>query len=176
MVATLLTVLRSSFSSVVTLSCGNWGGRNTEVTDDVPDCDKFVLRLGCASDGWLRLMAPGIPWYPCGGCVMWNLWCSRGIRFEFVLGVENCCCWCSVVVGGDGCVRVGCVPVVENELDVLWLAGVILEVVVPCPDVVESSMESDSMGDVGSFRSIVMEGGFCCSCCFRCLLSRFSMG
>ena len=41
------------------------GGRKTEVTDDVPDCDELVLRLGWVSGGWLRLIDPGIPCCPC---------------------------------------------------------------------------------------------------------------
>ena len=53
----------------------------------------------------------------------------------------------------------GWVLVVVLEVDICWLAGVIPELVVPCPDVVVSSMDRDSMEDIGSLRSIGSDFG-----------------
>ena len=63
MAETRRLVLRSSPSSTVILSIGSCGGRKTDVTDDVPDWDDVVLRLGWVNGGggWLMLTAVGIP-------------------------------------------------------------------------------------------------------------------
>ena len=64
MADTRILVLRSSLSRRVILSIGSWGGRKTDITDEVPECDDVVLRLGWVKGGggdWLRLTAAGIP-------------------------------------------------------------------------------------------------------------------